>query len=1119
MISFVPFAMHNGKGAFNLSEDSQMINSADNTIPVEPNSRYRYDNAFNYYDNYLDSNNLYYGQLSLSGIGTEWSQDTSDLEKLQLNFMGIVLPWKDFMMEERMFVKSSNVFEKQSDPKLGAYIDWKIDIDFPYVDSVNIETYIISLYILKPTGANELIIIENSNPQQGSFYLANFSKYIWDDGKVRFMLRGAVAGNSIDWGGIVMSIKFEGLRIAQEIITPDSDESQRTLILVHGFKFFRYYEWGDVPFDPSFWETYLTSLEYIYAYDNIIVISYYGYFTAYRFAKDSTGKLVPIGTDVLPVFMNCYTLIEDIASELALYIMYYYSYISDNVDIVCHSMGGLVTRFMIKYFYVDIQNFYTALGRNFIINNVCTIATPNHGIWYSALLGAFAFCAQGIEMGDKSPFILLLNYNPEIFPLEIPPSGLLIHWFTYRSGLYTYESLLLEVRYDGIVETDSVPLIGAINKGLYPFDHTQLIGSQAVCNVVFNDINKPPDFVKDLFNRNIPGEYMELDDLILEPNYNSLGGETIMSIDLLLDDIVNLDPTSVYININPTYQLTLKQDTIGTYETILPLPDGWYSYLMIADGFDGKDYYFMGNLRIVDDDVRPPGFFFMPFDLKVSDEEAIGGFTVGWSISDYSGIDLGSAFIYLTSQDPPILLDHRIYEETEGQIDDGYIFSNEPAEYLISLDAWDNDNDPGHEPPEEDSLNNHLDLKVTIYDDDTNEPDILFYIIEKNWVNDQIYLRFLVNALDESGISLVDVNLGSYHSERLGEHEVLLTPGIYDLHISVTDGDNDRFNDALTAILDRVLDLQPPHTCISFGNPNITIGDTIHITPDTFIRLKVDDNMVSTWFQISNDTFTSGWIQYFDEFYLNSPDFFEGRYIIEFYSKDLDSNSELINSIIIALDKKAPLLEILNPYPDDALQDGVTFVINVRDLTGVDWVNISIREPYGIDGIMIDPAFEDIPATYIGDYNWQLTFDTTLLPDGYYLLFVETSDSFNFYSSDTVEFSIRNWAVLELLPATTKNKAGRTMPVKFSLRVAEAVDEDMPFVWNEELDIFIYDKSNPGEILQHSKFGDTSVDYRISSENELYITNFKTLKTAAVYVVEIWRKEMKIGFFEFETYK
>ena len=115
---------------------------------------------------------------------------------------------------------------------------------------------------------------------------------------------------------------------------------------------------------------------------------------------------------------------------------------------------------------------------------------------------------------------------------------------------------------------------------------------------------------------------------------------------------------------------------------------------------------------------------------------------------------------------------------------------------------------------------------------------------------------------------------------------------------------------------------------------------------------------------------------------------------------------------------------------------------------------------------------------------------------------------------------VQNWEVAELLPSSENNKARRTMPVKFSLRVADFIDPYQPFVYNEELTVVIYAKDNPGDILQTSTFGDTARDYRIDTENELYITNFQTLATPATYVVEIYRKEaggMLIGTFEFST--
>jgi hypothetical protein len=219
------------------------------------------------------------------------------------------------------------------------------------------------------------------------------------------------------------------------------------------------------------------------------------------------------------------------------------------------------------------------------------------------------------------------------------------------------------------------------------------------------------------------------------------------------------------------------------------------------------------------------------------------------------------------------------------------------------------------------------------------------------------------------------------------------------------------------------------------------------------------------------------------------------------------------------IDTIPPVITITVPYEDEALQDGVTFETYVTDQSGVNFVNISIREPGGDHGIIINESYESLSTTYIGEDIWQLPFDTTGLPDGYYLLFVEACDILGNMGNNTVNFSIRNWAVIELLPSTNNHKAGRTMPVKFSLRIAEAVDPAQPFVRNEELNILIYEEDFPETILQNSTYGNTSTDYRIESENELYITNFKTLKKPTVYVVEIWRKDMLLDSFEFETVK
>ncbi len=183
-------------------------------------------------------------------------------------------------------------------------------------------------------------------------------------------------------------------------------------------------------------------------------------------------------------------------------------------------------------------------------------------------------------------------------------------------------------------------------------------------------------------------------------------------------------------------------------------------------------------------------------------------------------------------------------------------------------------------------------------------------------------------------------------------------------------------------------------------------------------------------------------------------------------------------------------------------------------------MTFSIREPNGEQGTPISPDFEHMPATLATDDTWELPFDTTLLPDGFYVAYVEATDIAGNIASNVTSFSIRNWACIELLPASESNKAGRTMPVKFSLRVAEAVDPAQPFVYNEELTIIIHEEGYPEPVLQESTYCDTARDYRIDSISELYITNFQTIRRKPkTYMVEVYRKDMLIGWFTFETVK
>lgn len=114
------------------------------------------------------------------------------------------------------------------------------------------------------------------------------------------------------------------------------------------------------------------------------------------------------------------------------------------------------------------------------------------------------------------------------------------------------------------------------------------------------------------------------------------------------------------------------------------------------------------------------------------------------------------------------------------------------------------------------------------------------------------------------------------------------------------------------------------------------------------------------------------------------------------------------------------------------------------------------------------------------------------------------------------QFQITNWVVLPLLPNSGDNKPGRTMPIKFSIRVDASIDPAQPFVNLKDLTIKILDNSN---ILQTSTFGSRSTDYRIDTVGQKYVVNFQTLKTVMEYTVRVYRGEFLLGSFTFNTVK
>lgn len=229
--------------------------------------------------------------------------------------------------------------------------------------------------------------------------------------------------------------------------------------------------------------------------------------------------------------------------------------------------------------------------------------------------------------------------------------------------------------------------------------------------------------------------------------------------------------------------------------------------------------------------------------------------------------------------------------------------------------------------------------------------------------------------------------------------------------------------------------------------------------------------------------------------------------------------------VTVKIDRTAPTVTITSPKPDDAVQDVFTFSADLSDsVSGPDALSFAVRSDDGsATGKPI--GYENLAATKIsasgGQATFRLAFDTTQLPDGYYLLLARGSDGAGNATSSSATFNhvkVVNLAVVKLLPATDSNKAGRTMPIKFSLQESST----RKFIENQELTIKIHQKGG-SSILQSSRYGTGATAYRIDTAAALYITNFQTGRTPTTYVVEVWRQTatapLLVGTFEFQTVK
>jgi pimeloyl-ACP methyl ester carboxylesterase len=241
---------------------------------------------------------------------------------------------------------------------------------------------------------------------------------------------------------------------------PPAPAPQDTLLFVHGY----------VGRGSQF-NTLINYFEPLNMYDNILAIDYYN--TEDRPRVEPEFILSYNTVDV-------WTSITVVAELLKDYIINRHSHglLGSQLDIVCHSMGGLVTRYMIKYYYNTIR------AHGITINKVGLIATPNYGIPF----GTFGFTTQTFEMDCwLNPFGFLNtlnNLNGDDTPFSVSDGG------SNANILYsTYTGVNDILQWgDGVVSSDSSPLKDndVTNYGFYlDTSHDQMLTSSAVMSDLY----------------------------------------------------------------------------------------------------------------------------------------------------------------------------------------------------------------------------------------------------------------------------------------------------------------------------------------------------------------------------------------------------------------------------------------------------------------------------------------------------------------------------------------------------------------------------------------------------------------------------------------------------------
>ena len=143
----------------------------------------------------------------------------------------------------------------------------------------------------------------------------------------------------------------------------------------------------------------------------------------------------------------------------------------------------------------------------------------------------------------------------------------------------------------------------------------------------------------------------------------------------------------------------------------------------------------------------------------------------------------------------------------------------------------------------------------------------------------------------------------------------------------------------------------------------------------------------------------------------------------------------LINSTgetrtIAGPDVTPPDVTILMPQPYASLQRTVSLTAKASDDSGVAHVYFYVRQPGGSSGTPI--GYEDLPGAQDASGNWVYPFDTTLLPNGNYVVLAKAVDTNSNVAWGSVPVTITNLPAVSLPapPTFPSELVGATSPAQ-----------------------------------------------------------------------------------------